>query len=114
MGFVRRTFFLLWLSIVLGGCATGLPPQGNYAMVSGRVVDAATGAGIPNATVALNGGTLTQQTDPNGNFQLAPVPSGDWDYTASADGYQTYPDVTNAAALNPGELRTLTISLTHN
>jgi hypothetical protein len=110
---VARSAFLMALLICIAGCNDGIPPVGNYASITGRVVDATTGAGIVNATVAVNGATLTQQTDSNGNFRFAPVPTGDWDYSASADGYATVPLVTNAPPLNPGETRTLTISLTH-
>ncbi len=114
MRVVPRTLFLVLSLVALAGCNDGLPPVGNYAVVSGRVVDAASGAGIVNALVSVNGGTLTQPTDANGNFKFTPVPSGDWDYTASADGYVQIPLVTNAPALNPGEQRTITIALTHS
>jgi hypothetical protein len=114
MRLVHRTVLLALAAICIAGCNDGLPPVGHYAVVSGRVVDAATGAGITNATVSLNGGTLTQASDENGNFKFTPVPSGDWDYTASAAGYAQLPLVTNAPALNPGETRTVTIALTHS
>jgi hypothetical protein len=105
------TFFVL-SGLLLAGCGPEIPPAGNYATVSGQVVDAGTGKGISGASVAVNGGVLSAQTDASGNFRLSPVPTGDWDYTATADGYTSTGLVTNVAPLGPGEQRIITITLT--
>ncbi len=109
-GPARRTA-LLALGAALLGCGTGLPPAGNYATVSGTVVDSATGKGIAGANVSVNGGVLVAQTDGSGSFRVSPVPTGDWDYTVSATGYASTGLVTNVAPLAPGEQRIVTIML---
>jgi len=97
---------------LLAGCGAGLPPAGNYATVSGTVVDATTGKGIPGASVSINGGVLVAQTDGSGSFRVSPVPTGDWDYTVSAVGYVSTGLVTSVPPLSPGEQRIVTIQLT--
>jgi hypothetical protein len=62
--------------------------------------------------VSVNGGVLIAQTDASGNFRVSPVPTGDWDYTATADGYTSTGLVTSVAPLGPGEQRIITITLT--
>lgn len=109
---VARFAFILALSgAFLSGCGPAIPPAGDYATVSGQVVDGATGKGIASATVSVNGGVLNAQTDANGNFRVSPVPTGDWDYTASAPGYVSTGLVTSVAPLGPGEQRIITITL---
>jgi hypothetical protein len=107
----RRAFVLALTGILLVGCGPAIPPAGNYATVSGQVVDAASGKGIANATVALNGGVLSAQTDSGGNFHITTVPTGDWDYTVSAQGYNSTGLVTNVAPLSPGQQFVITIQL---
>jgi hypothetical protein len=71
----------------------------------GIVIDAASNAFIPNATVevTLNQNSVSQQTDTQGryNFALANPASGSAMYqvTTSAQGYRSY---TNSIALQPG------------
>jgi len=105
---------LILTGALLSACGPAIPPAGNYATVSGQVVDAASGKGIPNAGVAINGGVLFALTDASGNFKVSPVPTGDWDYTVSAPGYNSTGLVTSVAPLGPGEQRTITISLTRS
>jgi hypothetical protein len=112
MGFVRGTILWSMALALLAGCGSGLPPAGNYATVSGTVVDAATNQGIAGASVSVNGGVLVAQTDGSGSFRVSPVPTGDWDYTASATGYTSTGLVTSVAPLAPGEQRIITIQLT--
>ena len=106
----RLAFVLTLTGVLLAGCGPAIPPAGNYATVSGQVVDAASGQGIANATVAINGGVLSAQTDSGGNFHVTTVPTGDWDYTVSAQGYSTGL-VTNVAPLAPGQQFVITIQL---
>jgi hypothetical protein len=112
MKVLRLALALVFMGVILGGCAPGLPPVGNYATVSGQVVDAATSQGIAGATVSVNGGVLTAVTDAGGNFRVAPVPTGDWDYTVFAQGYSSTGLITSVAPLSPGEQRIITITLT--
>jgi hypothetical protein len=103
---------LILFGAILAGCGPAIPPAGNYATVSGQVVNAAKGTGIAGASVSINGGVLTAITDSGGNFHVSPVPSGDWDYTVTADGFNSTGLVTSVAPLSPGEQRSITISLT--
>jgi hypothetical protein len=109
---IAKLAFAAVLGCLIASCGQGIPPAGNYATVSGTVVNASTGAGIAGANVSINGGVLVAQTDAGGNFHLTPVPTGDWDYTVSATGYASTGLVTNLAPLAPGEQRVVTIQLT--
>jgi hypothetical protein len=110
--FVSFLSFLALSGSLLAGCGPEIPPAGNYATVAGKVVDATTSNPIAGATVSVNGGVLNAQTDSGGNFSVSTVPTGDWDYTASANGYASTGLVTNVPPLGPGEVRIITISLT--
>jgi hypothetical protein len=112
MKLLRFGFLFALAGVLLAACGPELPPAGNYATVSGQVLDASTGKGIAGATVSVNGGVLTAQTDSGGNFHVSPVPTGDWDYTATAAGYSSTGLVTSVAPLGPGEQRIITIDLT--
>jgi hypothetical protein len=114
MKLLRLALFLTFTGTLLGGCGPALAPVGNYATVSGQVVDGSTGAGVAGASVSVNGGVLTAVTDAGGNFRVAPVPTGDWDYTVSAQGYNSTGLITSVAPLSPGEQRIITITLTRN
>jgi predicted small lipoprotein YifL len=109
---VRRVVLIAFVAAALAGCGQGLPPAGNYASVSGQVVDAASSAGIASATVSINGGVESAATDASGRFAIKTVPTGDWDYTVTAAGYRAQ-NVLNPPPLGPGETRTITITLTH-
>jgi hypothetical protein len=111
MKVARLAFILALTGVFLAGCGPAIPPAGDYATVSGQVVDAG-GKGIASASVSINGGVLNAQTDANGNFRVSPVPTGDWDYTASASGYIATGLVTSVPPLAPGEQRIITITLT--
>jgi hypothetical protein len=103
---------LILTSALLSGCGPAIPPAGNYATVSGQVINASKGTAIAGASVSINGGVLSATTNATGNFQVSPVPSGDWDYTVTAQGFNSTGLVTSVAPLSPGEMRTITISLT--
>ncbi len=107
---MRRSSFLVALGAVgLAGCGLGLPPAGNYASISGKVTDAATGAALPNAVVTVNG-VLSSQTDAQGAYRIPVVPTGPWSYAVTAPGYATMqsdqPD-----QLMPGEKRAFPVKL---
>ena len=55
--------------------------------LSGRVVDASTGEGLPGANVIIDGTQLGTATDVEGNYFIIGVPVGTYDITASFVGY---------------------------
>jgi hypothetical protein len=97
----------------LAGCGPQVPPMGTYSTVYGQVTDATTNAPIAGATVTING-TLEATTDNSGNYRAYPVPSGPFEYFASAPGYQTSPTNTSASPLAPGEQRNILIQLSRS
>ncbi len=108
----RLRFLTASAAFALAGCGLGLPPAGNYASISGKVTDAATGAALPNAVVTVNG-VLSSQTDAQGAYKIPVVPTGPWSYAVSAPGYATQqsdePD-----QLMPGEKRAFAVKLVAN
>ncbi len=68
---------------------------------NGRVLGQVTGPGgaIANATVSFNRGLLAdQQTNSGGTYDLATVPPGTWEVTASAPGFQPQTQTISVAA----------------
>ena len=98
--------FALW------GCDSGVPPAGNYATVSGRVTDAASGSAVAGATVVVNG-VLSTKTDAQGNFKISPVPTGPWSYSVDAGTKYAMANSDVESPLTPGEQRNFPISLKH-
>jgi hypothetical protein len=85
----------LWLVKPDGALSQVLPlispywnPSSGGNMITGRVTSAANGSGLAAARIEFYGGQAT--ADASGNFQLANVPSGSTQLTASASGYQRY------------------------
>ncbi|MFI5415036.1 MAG: collagen binding domain-containing protein, partial [Candidatus Lutacidiplasmatales archaeon] len=75
-----------------GGSPPPLPCQGNHSTLQLQVVDNATGAAIPNASVDITGGCLQQQyqTDAHGFLNLTlPAPDSD-NLTGQAGGYHSH------------------------
>lgn len=111
MSVLRTAFVAGLLATVLASCGPALPPAGNYASVLGRVTDAASGAGVANATVSVNI-VSSVTTDASGSFRIVSVPTGPWQYSVQAPGYVGV-SADNPPPLMPGEARTITIALTH-
>jgi hypothetical protein len=111
MKVVRAAVALLVAGFALTSCGPQVPPAGNYATVTGVVVDASTNAPIAGATVTVNV-VSTATTDANGNFRITTIPSGPWQYTAQAPNYQAKTD-TGQTPLMGGEQRYLAIQLSH-
>jgi len=61
-------------------------PQINTSLVSGIVTDDSNNP-LEDATVAIDGTSISAQTDNNGNYQLIALPYGTYDIIASKFGY---------------------------
>jgi hypothetical protein len=64
--------------------------QPSRGSLSGRVIDATTGAGIENANVFLAQTAIGTSTDEQGNFRLTKIPPGTYRLVASRVGYQMH------------------------
>jgi TonB-dependent SusC/RagA subfamily outer membrane receptor len=73
--------------------------QPTTGTVRGRVTDAASGRGIPEAQVAVEGTRLGATSGPEGDFALTAVPAGQRTLTVRRIGYQP---VTRAVAVTAG------------
>lgn len=62
-------------------------PVTSMSTVSGIVYDNDTNNPIDGATISLEGSAVSAQTDVNGNYSLPALPYGNYNMTASADGY---------------------------
>jgi hypothetical protein len=85
----------LWLVKPDGNNSETLPlvspywkPSTSGTTITGRITSAANGIGIGGARVVFYGGKAI--ADGNGNYQIANVPAGSVQLTASAGGYQNY------------------------
>lgn len=98
----------LFALVFLAGCNdSSLPPGATYATVSGLVVDSASKAPVAGATVTLDT-ILTVTSDKDGKFSQ-PVPSGDFDYSVTSDGYKA---ISASGHVDPGKTLSITIELT--
>ena len=94
--------------VILAGCNdSSLPPGATYATVAGVIVDSASKAPVAGATVTLDT-ILTVTSDKDGKFSQS-VPSGDFDYSVTSDGYKP---ITASGHVDPGKTIALTIELT--
>ena len=74
--------------MVLGGCnSPAVPPQLNYATISGTVTDGTSGKPLPGATVTV-GVVLSATTGADGTFAVINVPPGPFSAVVSAPGFQ--------------------------
>jgi len=70
------------IALVIGALILSIPhsanseSQGGFGSLSGKVVDATTGAPLDAATVTVKGTSLKQSTDGDGFFLLEKVPVG--------------------------------------
>jgi hypothetical protein len=99
------------LVFACAGCAApATPPALQYATVSGKVFDSATNAGIPMATVTING-IQSATSDSGGLFKISNVPNGPVDWFASAGS--SYSQQSGSLTLTPGQPYSLNIPLSH-
>ncbi|RAI95350.1 mucoidy inhibitor MuiA family protein [Algoriphagus yeomjeoni] len=75
------------------------PRSQNFGSVSGKVVDAMNGEGIPGATVMVRGTTIGTVTDIDGNYSLT-LPSGASQLSVSFIGYQPRDIAINSSRVN--------------
>ncbi len=59
-------------------------------IIKGKIIDERTSVGMPFANVYVANSTKGTQTDPNGNFQLSNLPSGNIQLLISYVGYENY------------------------
>lgn len=107
-GRIRR----LALVLLCTAAAAGLPraaAQGGAGSISGRVVNAATGAYLENAEVRIVGTERTTTTTAGGHYVLSNVPTGEVTVAASYPGLDRLPQRVVIAA---GGAATLDFSLT--
>lgn len=105
-----RVAFVLAFAALVTGCGPAIPPVGNYASVSGRVTDAATGAGLAGATVLVNS-VSSAVSDATGSYRIVTVPTGGWHYSVAGPAGYGSVGADNPPPLMPGEARTLDIAL---
>ena len=86
-----RALLLLTLSAALASAegAWAQQPGAERVSITGTVVDALTGAPIPNVTALLHGPGFRLQTDAAGRFTFSRVPVGDYRLELSHPLYQT-------------------------
>ncbi|GGE99001.1 TonB-dependent receptor [Hymenobacter cavernae] len=86
-----KTAFVLFF-LCLFTAAQGFAQKG---IIKGKVTDASTQEAIVGSTVRLDGTTLGQQTDPDGNYTITDVPAGQYTVIISSVSYQnrTLPQV---------------------
>ncbi|HUR56304.1 MAG TPA: carboxypeptidase-like regulatory domain-containing protein, partial [Opitutaceae bacterium] len=93
----RRTTALLLISAMLLSALFGQAPSGptaspahtEFATVTGRVIDKATGDPLENARVVVVGTTLSTSTERGGYFTLRWVPPGEQVVAVSYTGFDT-------------------------
>jgi hypothetical protein len=111
MAFARVFLATALLIVGLAACNNDdLPPAGQYGSLSGIVLDHATGKPIAGAVVTVDT-ILSATTGTDGTFSIARVPTGDFDYTISAQGYVP---ISASALIAAGKPATLNLNLDPN
>ena len=84
LSFVRRGA----LGLLLAAAPQVVSAQAATGTVRGRVTDAASGQGVANASVVIDGTRIGASTADNGTFTLVAVPTGPRVITVRRIGYQ--------------------------
>ncbi len=71
----RRPVYSVLPGVMLVFCHLIITPVFSQSTVTGKVTDAADGSALPGVNVVIKGTTLGTQTDAEGGYQLAGVPS---------------------------------------
>lgn len=83
--------------VALAACTPAIPPQQNYATISGVITDGTSGQPLAGATVTIDS-VLSVTTGPDGTFSIANIPVGPFTAVESANGFQLHQDQGNVAA----------------
>jgi outer membrane receptor for ferrienterochelin and colicins len=98
-----RTFLAIWiLSLATAVAQTGA--------ITGRVVDARSGEGLPGVNVLLQGTVRGASTDTSGTFAIAAVRPGVYTLSFSLVGYKR--ELRAGVTVNEGAVANLTVQLT--
>jgi outer membrane receptor protein involved in Fe transport len=95
------------LCLAITGAAR-LDAQSQTASISGRVTDAATGAPLAGADVAVDGTAFITSTDRTGAFRLSGLPAGDYSLLVLYLGHR---DERASVTLTPGQPLTVDVKL---
>ena len=95
------------VALTLVACTPAIPPQQNYATVSGIVYDGTTGQPLVGASVTIDS-VLTTTTGSDGTFMIANVPIGPYSVIYAAQGFVQHQDQGSVAA---GDKLQLSVSL---
>ena len=109
----RVRFALVAVLAVLTGCGSpAIPPAQNYAVVSGRVYDAATNAPVAGAVITVST-VLNTTSAPDGSYKIVNVPVGQNEAIVAAPSGFTpaQPGGQYQLSLQPGETYSLNIAL---
>jgi hypothetical protein len=107
---VRIALFVA-LAVVLTACNAPLSPAQNYAIVTGRVFDAATNLPVAGAVITVST-VLVATSGPDGNYRIASVPVGQNEVQVQAPAGYTATPSQYPIAPQPGETVTVNIPLT--
>ncbi len=110
---MRRGAFLLssLAAVALAGC-DGVPAPQNYAIVFGRIYDAATNQGLAGVSIAADT-VLLATTAADGSYSISPVPSGQTDLLVTPpDGYTVTAQPVAFSVVNGDHVR-VDIALDH-
>ncbi|WP_243663437.1 carboxypeptidase-like regulatory domain-containing protein [Rhodothermus marinus] len=84
-------------------------PVQQEGSIAGRVIDAATGEGLPGVNVFLVGTTLGASTDIDGNYRIDNIPAGLYTLQASFIGYRTA--TVDSVEVRAGEVTVVNLAL---
>ena len=91
------------------GWAGALPAQDDPGRITGRVLDASTGAPLVGARIGLEGLSLGALSGVGGRFSIDRVPAGEWSVRVATLGFATK-TVTGVTVL-PGQIALLDVAL---
>lgn len=92
-----RCALALAVVVALAACSPAIPPQQNYATISGVITDGTSGQPLSGATVTIDS-VLSVTTGSDGTFSIANIPVGPFTAVESANGFQLHQDQGNVAA----------------
>lgn len=104
-----RQIFAVAAIAALSACQSAIPPQQNYATITGVVTDGTTGQPLAGATVTIDS-VLSVTTGSDGSYTIPNIPIGPFTATETASGFQDHQDQGTVAA---GDHFTLNATLYH-